>query len=745
MENSYVKWVVGKKSKWITILVWIALATVLNFVFPQANQQVNDSAGNFDELKASTEASNLIEEEFPNESGVPALIVWNKELGLGDEEIQQIRSVVQDLSENPLPDQKMIPPLHTIPEEVLMGQVSENGKTFIMPVFFNDGVDATRLKENVSEMSERAESLIGANPFNEEIDSASLSARVTGPVGILMDATDLFSSGDFSLTIITFILVLTVLLIIYRSPILALIPLIGVGFAYSIISPVLGALGENGVITFDSQGISIMTVLLFGAGTDYCLFLISRFRSYLKVNRESSTALKEATKDKSGAIAMSALTTISALSFLLLADFGPIERFSIPFVLAIFVVALSSLTLVPAILAVLGRVSFFPFIPMPQEMMEQKAMEKGKSLPKQQDKVKLSEKINSFVVDRAKTVTIATTIVLVGLAAFTFQIKYTYDTLSSFPEDMASSEGFQLIENSFNAGQLAPITLAIDTEGKEVNLQENLSAQDFVGDVTEPVPGQNNANIHMYSIELTMNPYSNEAMDVIPELREIVSTALANSGISDTEKKVWIAGQTAEQYDIRETSSRDASILVPLIIIIIALLVLGYLRSITAMIYLMATVVVSYFSALGLGWIIIHYVMGADAIQGFIPLYAFIFLGALGVDYNILMKSSIWKKARYMPLKKAIKEGANETGGVINSAGVILAGTFAVLATLPIQILVHFGIITAVGVLIDTFIVRPFLVPAITAWFGKKAFWPGKYEEIKESESDSSKQIKGEM
>jgi len=237
-------------------------------------------------------------------------------------------------------------------------------------------------------------------------------------------------------------------------------------------------------------------------------------------------------------------------------------------------------------------------------------------------------------------------------------------------------------------------------------------------------------------VELIMNPYSNEAMDVLPEIRSVMESALSSVGITDANQRVWIAGQTAEQFDTRATSNRDAYILVPLIIIIIAILVLIYLRSITAMIYLMATVIVSYFSALGLGWIVIHYLMGADAIQGFIPLYAFIFLGALGVDYNIFMKSSIWKKARFMPLNQAIKEGASETGSVINSAGIILAGTFAVLATLPIQILVHFGLITAIGVLIDTFIVRPFLVPAITAWFGKRAFWPGEYKPI-EAQADN--------
>jgi RND superfamily putative drug exporter len=144
-------------------------------------------------------------------------------------------------------------------------------------------------------------------------------------------------------------------------------------------------------------------------------------------------------------------------------------------------------------------------------------------------------------------------------------------------------------------------------------------------------------------------------------------------------------------------------------------------------------VLLSFAAALGLGWIILHYFMGVDAIQGAIPLYAFVFLIALGEDYNIFMISSIWQKRKIMPLKQAIKEGVSETGGVITSAGLILAATFSVLATLPIQVLVQFGLITAIGVLMDTFIVRPFLVPAITTLLGKKAFWPAKVELIEET------------
>ena len=237
---------------------------------------------------------------------------------------------------------------------------------------------------------------------------------------------------------------------------------------------------------------------------------------------------------------------------------------------------------------------------------------------------------------------------------------------------------------------------------------------------------KSNPELQSYELKFNINPYDIKAIEFIPELRAIVEKEVKAAGISNAKEKVWISGQTATQFDKKETVKRDEFTIMPIIIVLISLLLLAYLRSITAMIYLMGTVILSFFSAMGLGWVILHYFMGIEAIEGTIPLYSFVFLVALGEDYNIFLISSIWRKKKSMPIKQAIQEGVAETSGVITSAGIILAATFSVLATLPIQVLVQFGIITALGVLMDTFIVRPFLVPAITSLLGKHAFWPSK-------------------
>lgn len=258
---------------------------------------------------------------------------------------------------------------------------------------------------------------------------------------------------------------------------------------------------------------------------------------------------------------------------------------------------------------------------------------------------------------------------------------------------------------------------------EDVSFQEDIASLDNVESVGEPETGEEDASYQQYSVTLSIDPYSEEAVNFVPELKNEVEGWLEESGVRNPEDQVWINGETASLYDTEQVTSNDQNLIIPVVLVIIALILVSYLKSVVAMGYLLLTVGLSYLSALGLGWIIIHYFMGASAMQGLIPLYSFVFLVALGNDYNIFMISSIWKNREHMKLDEAISDGVSSTSSVITSAGLILAGTFAVLAVLPLQVLVQFGTVTAVGVLIDTFIVRPFLVPAITKVLGRYSFW----------------------
>lgn len=728
--SGYGKWVAGNKTRWVTLLVWIAAIGILTVLWPGVNSQVKNNASNLPDDSQSVQAAMIAEREFPSGSGVPALLVWHREQGLSQEDLLHIQAVYSKLQQEPLPHQNFVPPLGQLPPQALQASLSEDRSTLVTPVLFDKTADSDQLGEAITELKALIAAETGSDPVTAEIEGTELSLRITGPVGISIDATGLFENADVSLLIATVILVLVFLLLIYRSPILALIPLVAVGFAYGVTSPVLGIMAQKGWITVDSQAVSIMTVLLFGAGTDYCLFLISRFRQVLKVEESKSRALLLAITDSSGAIAMSGFTVVMALFALLLAKFGAYHRFAIPFSVSIFIMGIASLTLVPALLAIFGRLSFFPFIPRTHQMEVERAIAKGKPAPR--PKVTRKKGIGNLVVTRPWAIVGVTFIILAVLASFSSGIKFTYDLLSSFPKEMESREGFDLMGKQFSPGELAPAKLIVDAQGK-VNpddLKVILSGLSYIDMVSDPLQGAVNPDILGYDLEFNNNPYSLEAMSHIPALQATVEQALIDVGINDPVGKVWISGQTATQYDNKVVGERDTALIIPVVIGLITLLLLVYLRSLIATIYLVATVILSFFSALGLGWLIIHYGLGAEAISGSIPLYSFVFLVALGEDYNIFMISSIWKKRKLMPLKQAISEGVNETGSVITSAGLILAGTFAVLATLPIQVLVQFGIITAIGVLLDTFVVRPFLVPAITVLFGRLAFWPGKHQEV---------------
>ncbi|WP_028543377.1 MMPL family transporter [Paenibacillus taiwanensis] len=725
-------WVSGPRGQWITLIIWIMIVAVLNGVWPSVKSQEQNGAVNLAADTPSVEAALIAEREFPNEAGNPALIVWQRPGGLTQEDLLHLQALTKQWEANPLPDQTTVMPLHKFPLPALQAQLSTDKSTLVLPVLFNKEADVVRLKASVAQLKQQATAQFGNNPFNESIESTTaLSARVTGPVGISIDATGLFMNADVSLLVATVLLVLVILLLIYRSPMLALIPLIAVGFAYGAIGPILGFMAQQGWITVDAQAISIMTVLLFGAGTDYCLFLVSHYRHLLTHVADKRQALVYALKGSSGAIAMSGFTVVISLLVLLLAKYGAYYRFAVPFSLSILIMGIASLTLVPALLAIFGRGSFYPFVPRTPEMEAERAKHKGK--PVKQKKVhKSAGWIGRVVVTRPWAVIAITVLLLGGLAGFSTRIQYTYDLLSSFPSTMESREGFKIIGEKFSQGELAPVNLMIDTEGKDVPLQKVLDSLPYIDQVFDPQKGQKNEHILAYRIELSSNPYSQEAMSHIPEIRSATESALLEAGLNNVEQKVWIGGQTATQYDTKFVNDRDTSIVIPVVIGLIALLLLIYLRSIVATVYLIGTVVLSYFSALGLGWLILHYGFGAEAIQGAIPLYAFVFLVALGEDYNIFMVSRIWQKSKEMPMKQAIREGVNETSSVITSAGIILAGTFAVLATLPMQVLVQFGTVTALGVLLDTFIVRPFMVPAITTVLGRWAFWPGKLSRVEE-------------
>ncbi|PEJ57124.1 hypothetical protein CN692_14650 [Bacillus sp. AFS002410] len=739
--HSWGKFVGSKRTRWVTLLVWVLLTVVLSFTFPFVNDVENNAADNLSKQSMSQKAEQLIKKEFPTDSGNPLLIVWNRKDGLNGEDFNAIQNVYKELRNNPLKKQLTSPSYDLMPTEAIKRSSSEDGTTIITAVLFDKKADDQVLQKNINKIEKLIKNNTGDDPVKRKLSESGLKVRFSGPVGIQTDAVSLFSQADVKLLLSTVSLVLVFLILLYRSPIMAIVPLIVVGFAYGIVNPLLGVLGEKGIITVDSQAVSIMTVLLFGAGTDYCLFLISRYRECLLYEENKYKALQLAIKESSGAISMSALTVVIGLGTLLFAHYGAFHRFAVPFSLAVLIMGIAAITILPALLSIFGRVSFFPFIPRTQEMEAIRAKKKGKSIKKEQTKITFNQKIGKLVTHKPWTIILASTILLGGLALFVPRVQYTYDLLQSFPKDMPSREGFDLISDHYSSGLLAPVKVIIDTENKDIPVKKELESLSFVKEVSAPIAGKNHKSLQLYEISLVDNPYSIKGLERIPQLEKKIKNLLNKYDIQKVNKHYWIGGETVTNLDTKNTTERDQSVIIPVMIGLIALLLLTYLRSVTAMIYLIVTVILSYLSALGAGWLILHYGLGASAIQGSIPLYSFVFLVALGEDYNIFMVSEIWKNKKKQTHRDAVSNGVAKTGAVISSAGLILAGTFLVLATLPIQVLVQFGIVTCVGVLIDTFIVRPLLVPAITTVLGRFAYWPG---ELSKKDYETNQEIQME-
>ncbi|MER2191673.1 MAG: MMPL family transporter [Solibacillus sp.] len=715
----------GKTSRWVVLALWIVFAAVLAFVFPQVNSVENYAGDDLPAEMMSIQANAIIDEEFSSGSGIPLLIVWYKEAGLEMADIESIQALYKELGENPLAGQEMIPPLDKIPAQAILGATSENGTSLVTPVFFNTATTTDALKENLAEITRITEDVTGENPYETDLADAGLHARYSGPVGISVDATELFKSADFQLMVATVIIILVILLIIYRSPILAIIPLVVVGIAFLVVSPLLGGMAEAGWIDKDAQAVAIMIVLLFGAGTDYCLFLITRYKDILLTEENKFVALAQAVRESTGAIVMSGLTVVIGLATLALADYGAFQRFAVPFSFGVLLTGFAVITLLPAVLAILGRAAFWPFVPRTPEMARTYAEEKNKPYKAPKENHRFMRAIGDFVTTKPWLVIIVSSVILIVLAFASTGIKYNYDLLSSFPEDMSSREGFAIIEENFTPGELAPVKVVIDTEGKEIDLTEELTELPYVGLVGDVQTGENNTNYQLYDVDLDKNPYSNEAMADVEQMKEDMKGILAEAGIA--ENNFWLGGETSAQLDTRDVQLADEKLIQPVMIVIIFLVLVFYLRALVTSIHLMVTVVVSFFAALGAGWLVIHYVLGQEAMASAIPLYSFVFIIALGNDYNIFMISDIWKnRKRGKTHRESIAGGVASTGAVITSAGLILAGTFGVLASLPIQLLVQFGIVTAIGVLLDTFIVRPLLVPALITVFGKLSYWPGK-------------------
>lgn len=724
------KYASHKKGIWVILLAWIILTGALSAAPSVNDYKVNTGENDLPKEAQSVVASEKFDAYFPDDNGLFALLVFQNKEGWDTQSFPEVDEVSKWIAEDSkLETIQSAVPFHQFPEKAKENFLSEDGTTLVLPLFLKDNLEMDEVNETVQSIETFTDKAL-----------TNGTMVITGPAGIASDTIAIFSNADLVLLFSTIALVLILLIVIYRSPLLAIIPLVAVAFVYQVVDRVLGLLAKNEVFTVEAQSISIVMILLFGATVDYSLFVFSRFREELRKQNDKHEAMRKAVHGIAEPLIFSGGTVFAAMLVLLLADYGPYNSFAPVFTITIAIVLIAGLTLIPALFTIFGRRAFWPFIPIVGE----ETLEKNR----------FWGKVGGFVTEKP---VLAGGLVLVFLllnASQLFNANYSYNIIQSFPEEMKSRIGFEQLEEKFPAGELAPVNVLVEKESgftfssSELDAIEALNER-FIGTIgvsSTTLPekeivatgGREGSRILSedgkavkFDIVLTMNPYEEEAMDFLQKLNESKEEILKASGLDTEEYNLYFAGETATSTDIRSTNDRDTMMIIIAVTIVIFGMLIFHTRSLVAPVYMMATILLSYASALGLSWWIFDTFFGFEGMSYRIPLYAFVFLVALGVDYNIMLISRIKEENRYFSIKDATRRGVALTGGVISSAGVILAATFGVLMTQPILELFMFGFIVCLGILMDAFLIRGMLVPAIVTLVNNWNWWPSKAIEQK--------------
>ena len=671
----------GRRSKFLVLLAWIVLAGALaplasKFESAQKNEPSSFLPGDAESVKV-LDAS----DGFAQGQATPAIVVYSAPAGFDD----TTKAAVEERR-----------------EAILAAEIE--GVTFVTPpTYSEDGVAALLTVPIVAGGDEQI--LIDAVDSIREIAGedlpAGLTAKVTGPAGFSADASAAFEGINSTLLFTTAILVLVLLVLIYRSPIFWIIPLFAVLLAEFIVRGIGYLLASAGLVINGQVG-GILLVLVFGAGTDYALLLTARYREELRLVEDRHEAMRIAVRQAGPAIIASAGTVVAALLCLSFASVNSTAGLGPVGAMGVAVAAIAMLTVLPALLLIGGRRAFWPFVP---RFGSEERSRRGSW-----------RSLGDWIERRHRPVWIVTALALGAIALGTLTLDDNVTTANAFRGDVESVQGQAVIDESFPAGASAPTVVLVTDPAKVEAVREAASGSSVVDSVGAPETGSTGVR---FEVTLNEDPFAEEGYAAIGVLRDDLRAAGGDA--------VLVGGATAEEADLRAAIKRDTKLLVPLVLLVVFGILVVLLRSVAAPLMLMATVVLSFFAALGLALIVFSLFADFPGEDPSYPLFAFIFLVALGVDYNIFLMARVREEAHRMPTRDAMLLALAVTGGVITSAGVVLAGTFAVLAVLPLIALTQLGITVALGVLLDTLVVRSILVPALTFELGERTWWPSRF------------------
>lgn len=679
----------GPLTKWIVLVGILVIAGGLGSLAGKlVDVQNNENSSWLPDSAESTQAIDKLN-QFQDEYDAGTALVYYRSSGLTDADFKAMDEQAAEIAE--------IDPDH-VTKVVTPSQapqlVSEDGE--VAQVTFNVNY-GDKLWEELPDLKEKVDDITGLDDGGK--------VYLAGAGGQYADASTIFTSFDGKLLLVTLAMVILILLFSYRSPILWLLPIIGALVSLGSSMGLLYLLAKNTGLTVNGQTQFIVTVLVIGAGTDYALLLIARYREELRRHEDRHEAMAFALHRAAPAILASAATVAIGLLCLMFADLNSTAGLGPANAVAIVVTVLVMVTLLPALLVICGRWVFWPFIP---HFGSEEPTASG-----------LWARVGGAISGKPRIVWVGTAIVLAVLCLGIFRLdtggipsdeQYTTDQDSVLGQEVMVDHG--LVDVS------TPVQVVANADKAE-DVAAAIEEADIKG-VSQPVVASTKGDIALVVADLQVDPYSDTALDAVKDVRTAVHGVDGADGLT--------TGASAVTVDIKDASSRDNKVIIPIVLFAVFLILMLLLRAVLSPLLLIGTVILSFGAALGISGLVFDFIYGhPNADPGF-PLWAFVFLVALGIDYNIFLMTRVREETINHGTRKGSLIALSSTGGVITSAGLVLAATFAALATMPLTFTLQLGTTIALGVLLDTMIVRSVLVTALNLDIGSKIWWPSKLD-----------------
>jgi len=727
MISALARAVSGRRSKWVVIAVWIGLLVAFSPASMTLSDVTTDETATADSLPEDSQSARLAQtlaDRFPEGESLLSLIVYTRSGGLtGADRAKVLADAARARRVEGVG--RVVPPFGP---GSTPGLVSRSGEVAFI---------AVPLTSDKSE--ERTDAIKELRDIGKG-GARGMEVRVTGAAALQSDLTTTLEQTDAALLLATAGLVLVLLILIYRSPLIAILPLVVVGVSYTIATGIVHLGAEATGATVDRTAVTLLAILMFGAGTDYCLLLVARYSTELREVEDKHQAIGRALVRAGPAIAASGCVVAGALLTLLIARTNSTQIFGPVNATGILVGLAASLTLLPALLAVAGRVGFWPSRKLvTRQTKEQAALHPSLGAlphwgsdptdvhPAVRQRDPIWRKVGVAALRRPALTLAACGALLVVCAIGVAQYTPEIDVIGQFRKTTDSTEGFKQLRAGFPAGTLYPNTVLIEREGAQlrpgdVRITRNaLEGVEGVALVSGPTATSRDRRAATLVATFADDPFKDPALDRVETMRKRMGALGQTLGL-----KTLVGDGTALRLDYKKSLASDQKRVVPLVLVVITLTLMLLLRAVVAPLYLIATVVLSFLATMGIALTVFDKVFDEPRVDPAFPVLAFIFLVALGVDYNIFLMDRVREESRVHGTREGVLRALVATGPVITSAGIVLAGTFAVLMTLPLDILLELGFAVSLGVLIDTFLVRTLLVPALVELVGDQSWWPSR-------------------